>query len=364
MEIADLLPTILKLLKLCRRFAVATVLSCEGSTPVRPGAKAVIGRRGVLAGTVGGGLAEAETQRRAASAIRSGRAAVFEVDLSGAGNQERSAVCGGRMRVLVDPTAAQFQDVYAQAGATLERRKFGVWLTTLRGGESPEISVEWVEARSFDSHLGFPSADDIRHCGETAAAKLFTAPCSPDTAEEVLVFVEPWIPKPQLIIVGGGHVGQAVAVQAQLVGFEIVVIDDRPEFTESRLFPAGTRTLCGPLGETLSKFPRDPDSYVVIVTPSSQQDAAALAAVWERPARYVGLMGSRRKIRLLRQALVESGTVTEDEFDRVYAPIGLNIGAVTVPEIATSIVAQLIAVRRGRPHPLGSECRLSPVPTA
>lgn len=351
MEIADLLPTILKLLKLRRRFAVATVLACEGSTPVRPGAKAVIGRRGVIAGTVGGGLAEAEAQRRAVSAIRSGHAIVLEVDLSGVGQDEGSAVCGGRMRVLVDPTAGPFQDVYAQAAATLQRREYGVWLTTLRGGDSPEINAKWVEARSFDSYTGFPSADEIRQCVGPAAARLFAAPRSSCTAEEVHVFVEPWIPKPQLIIVGGGHVGQAVAAQAQLVGFEIVVIDERPEFTEPRLFPAGTRTLCGPLGEALSKLTRDPDSYVVIVTPNSQQDAAALAAVFEQEAAYVGLIGSRRKIELLRRTLVESGAVTEEEFARVHAPIGLEIGAVTVPEIATSIVAQLIAVRRRHVSP-------------
>ena len=354
MEIADLLPTILKLLKLRRRLAVATVLSCAGSTPVRPGAKAVIGRRGVVAGTVGGGMAEAETQRQAVSAIRSGRPAVFEVDLSGVGNQEGSAICGGRMRVLVDPTAAQFQEVYAQAATTLKRREFGVLLTTLQGGDSPEISVKWVEARSLDSHTGFPSADDIRQCYEAPAARLFAAARSPDAAGEISVFVEPWIPKPQLIIVGGGHIGQAVAAQTHLVGFETVVIDDRPEFTEEHLFPAGTRTICGPIGETLSTFQRDPDSYIVIVTRSAQQDAAALAATFQQPASYVGMIGSRRKIELLRRTLVGSGAVTEEKFDRVHAPIGLDIGAETVPEIATSIVAQLIAVRRRRPHPIGS----------
>lgn len=352
MEIADLLPTILKLLKLRRRFAVATVLSCAGSTPMRAGAKAVIGPRGVLAGTVGGGVVEAEAQRQAAAAIRSGRVVVFEADLHAARNDEGTGLCGGRMRVLVDPTPARFQEVYAQAAETLKRGESGVWLTTLRGGTPVQSEAKWVPARDLDTHAGFPSADEIRQCTDGPAARLFTSPASPDGAEEVAVLVEPWIPKPQLIIVGGGHVGQAVAAQAALVGFQTVVLDDRPEFAEPRRFPAGTTAICGPVGEMLSRFQRAPDSSIVIVTRSADQDAAALAAVFEQPASYVGLIGSRRKIKLLRQALVDSGDVSEDEFDRVYAPIGLDIGAVTVPEIAASIVAQLIAVRRRRVSPV------------
>ena len=308
MEITDILPTILKLLKQRRRFAVATVLSCAGSTPVPAGAKAVIGRRGLLAGTVGGGVVEAEALRQATAALSSGRAAVFEIDLHAARNEQGNAICGGRMRVLIDPSPARFQHVYAQAAATLQRREFGVWLTTLRGGSPLEIDAKWVEARSFDTSAGFPSADDLRQCGDAAAARLFVAPGSPDAAaEEVSVFVEPWIPKPQLIIVGGGHVGQALAAQAHLVGFEIIVIDDRPEFTEPHLFPAGTTALCGPVGRLVAQFQRDPDSYVVIVTRSAEQDAAALAAVFQQPASYVGMIGSRRKVKLLRQAVSRFG---------------------------------------------------------
>jgi xanthine dehydrogenase accessory factor len=104
--------------------------------------------------------------------------------------------------------------------------------------------------------------------------------------------------------------------------------------------------LCGELPGIVETFPCDADTFVVIVTRSAEKDAQALVSVLNRPTAYVGLIGSRRKVQRLRCTLVPSGAVTEDEFNRVYAPIGLNIGAETVPEIATSIVAQLIAVRR------------------
>ena len=162
--------------------------------------------------------------------------------------------------------------------------------------------------------------------------------------------MEPLLPKPLLVIVGGGHIGQAVAVQANLVGFEIVVIDDRPEFADPARFPENVTVQCGPIGEQVGDFPIAADTYLVIATRSHQHDAEALAACLHRPAAYIGMIGSRRKVALLRQDFVASGRATDAEFDRVHAPIGLDIGARTVPEIATSIVAQLIAVRRRGPR--------------
>ena len=149
-----------------------------------------------------------------------------------------------------------------------------------------------------------------------------------------------------LLIVGGGHVGQAVAAQASVVDFEVTVLDDRPEFTAPDLFPEGVATRCGTIAQEVAGFPFSPDTCVVIVTRSHRCDAEALAACLRQPAAYLGMIGSRRKVALMRQDFIESGKATAAEFDRVYAPIGLDIGSVTVPEIAASIVAQLIAVRR------------------
>jgi xanthine dehydrogenase accessory factor len=160
------------------------------------------------------------------------------------------------------------------------------------------------------------------------------------------VLVEAVVPRPRLLIVGGGHVGQAVAAQASLVGFDIAVIDDREQFTRPAQFPAGSDLRCGVIGQQLTSASIDTDTYVVIVTRGHQHDADALAACLHSPAAYVGMIGSRRKVALMRQGFLDCGRVTAAEFDRVFAPIGLDIGAVTVPEIAISIVAQLIAVRR------------------
>jgi xanthine dehydrogenase accessory factor len=137
-----------------------------------------------------------------------------------------------------------------------------------------------------------------------------------------------------------------VATQGRLVGFAPCIIDDRAEFTSADLYPPGTTTRCGPIAEEVTGFAFAGDTYVVIVTRDHAHDADALEACLGRGAAYIGMIGSRRKVALLRQDFIESGRATAEEFERVYAPIGLDIGAVTVPEIAASIAAQLIAVRR------------------
>lgn len=154
------------------------------------------------------------------------------------------------------------------------------------------------------------------------------------------------IPKSLLLIAGGGHVGQALALQANLVGFDVTVIDYRPEFTNPALFPEGTTARCGDIPKEIDALPIVSDTYIVIVTRGHKLDAEALEACVHMPAAYIGMIGSKRKVALIRENFIESGIATTEEFDRVHAPIGLDIGAVTVPEIAVSITAELIAVRR------------------
>ncbi len=158
--------------------------------------------------------------------------------------------------------------------------------------------------------------------------------------------MEPVVPRPLLLIAGGGHVGQALAVQAAQIGFSVTVIDDRPEFTDRALFPPGVNVLCGPVPQQIAAQPMSADTYVVIVTRGHRHDAEALAACIDQRPAYIGMIGSRRKVALMRKSFIESGLATEEQWDRIHAPVGLAIGAVTVPEIAVSIAAQLIAVRR------------------
>jgi xanthine dehydrogenase accessory factor len=337
--------TIVELIDAGAPFAVALVLSAQGSTPQRAGARAVVEQSGRLWGTVGGGQVEARAQRMAAEACRSQRPGLFDVEMTNADSADEGAICGGRMRLLVDPTVARHRACFAQAAQALIDRRRGCLLTRIR--TSPEVAVEiqWLTADGLPAETIFPGGEAIRSCLESGAPQRFLAEAQASgDAEEV--FVEPVLPSPLLVIAGGGHVGRAVAMEALRVGFDVTLIDDRPEFAAAALFPPGVNVLCGPVPQQIAACPLDADSFVVLATRGHRHDAEALAACIHRPLAYLGMIGSRRKVALVRKNFLETGLATEEEFDRVRAPIGIEIGAVTVPEIAVSIVAQLIAVRR------------------
>jgi xanthine dehydrogenase accessory factor len=329
-------------------FALAVILHADGSTPQKAGVKAVIEATGKIWGTLGGGAVEAEAQRRAVEACRLKRPSVFDFSLLGTSAADGGPVCGGAMRLLVDPTVAaraENAQAYAQAIEAAQRRQRGVLLTTVRGAAGTDVQVRWLPEDALAGHSDFPGSGAVTACLAREVPQLFAAD-SRAPQEAVEVFVEPVIPAPLLLIAGGGHVGQAVARQASQLGFDVTVIDDRPEFTAAALFPKGVTTRCGKFAQQVAAFPLEKETYVVIVTRGHQHDVEALAACIHAPVGYLGMIGSRRKAALMRAHFLESGLATAEELDRVFAPVGLDIGAVTVPEIAVSIAAQLVAVRR------------------
>ena len=326
-------------------FAVALVLKAEGSTPRKAGVRAIIDQAGKIYGTLGGGLVEAEAQRRAVEACRSNQPVVFDMDLYGANRAADAPICGGLMRILVDPTASKDRASYAGMAEAVQKRQRGVMLTTIRTTAQTEACSQWFVQEAIPSDAAFPGADKINSCLARETPELFTVSIrNPDTLTEVLV--EPVIPKPLLIIAGGGHIGQALALQASLVGFDITVRDDRHEFTEPALYPEGTTTSCNDIPQEIAALSVGDDTYVVLVTRGHKLDAETLEACIHSSVAYVGMIGSTRKVALIRKNFTESGIATAEQFDRVFTPIGLDIGAVTVPEIAASITAELIAVRR------------------
>ncbi len=342
----DVFQKIVELIDAGDPLAVALVLSTQGSTPQRAGARAIIEQSGRLWGTVGGGQVEARTLRMAAEACRSQCPGLLDVEMTNDDAAVEGAVCGGRMRVLVDPTVARHRAALPRQPTPWQTAAAAASLPASASAPEVEVEVQWLSGDSLPAEGTFPDGDAIRSCLESGRPQRFVAePQASGCREEALV--EPVVPSPLLVIAGGGHVGHAVALEALRVGFDVTLIDDRPEFADPGLFPPGVKVLCGPIPEQIAASALDADSFVVLVTRGHRQDAQALAACIHRRLAYLGMIGSRRKVALIRKNFLETGLATDEEFDRVRAPIGLEIGAVTVPEIAVSIVAQLIAVRRG-----------------
>ncbi len=160
------------------------------------------------------------------------------------------------------------------------------------------------------------------------------------------VFVEPVTPAPTIVVVGGGHVGRAVAHLAQWLDFQVVVSDDRPEFCTPEAVPGADQYLPGPLAGLPEVLHITPQTYLVLCTRNVEIDVAGLPALLETPAAYLGVIGSRRRWETTRQLLLQSGTSSGD-LDRVNSPMGLELNAETPEEIAVSILAEIIQLRRG-----------------
>jgi xanthine dehydrogenase accessory factor len=161
------------------------------------------------------------------------------------------------------------------------------------------------------------------------------------------VFIEPVEASPDVYVLGAGHVGYFVAKLAHEVGFRVHVIDDREKFASSERFGAGIDVVVDNIPEWLAAHTLPPTAYAVIVTRGHTHDLDALRALSAAPLRYLGLIGSKAKVRRIFDALLEEGT-SQEALQGVHAPIGLDIGAITPQEIAVSIVAELIAAKHGK----------------
>lgn len=193
--------------------------------------------------------------------------------------------------------------------------------------------VRWTDI----TDLGLLAA--AREAGERALSE-----GRPVTVDHV--YAEPHFPPPELVICGGGHVGQAVAEMAAMAGLVVTVIDDRSEYARPERFPRARRVLCAPFNEALTGLGLSQRHHMVIATRGHQHDSDCLRVALAFPVGYIGMIGSRRRVDAVFQVLRAEG-LDPGLLGRVYAPIGLDIGASSAAEIAVSIVAELIRARRG-----------------
>jgi xanthine dehydrogenase accessory factor len=268
--------------------------------------------QGSIMGTLGGGCVEAEVRARALELLESGQDELLTFRLDHDYGWDDGLICGGQVQIYV-----QIQ----------------------QGPEAAERFTQVVQAirERRPTVFRFEYSSDI---------------CSQE-------YVEMLNPSPCLIIAGGGHIGCALSRLAVDLGFYVVVMDDRPEFATPTRFPHVHRCVVGRFESELESFPIDDNTYIVIVTRGHKRDGRALAAVIASPARYIGLIGSKRKVLTIMNDL-HAGGVAVESLKKVHGPIGLEINAISVEEIAISIAAELVAVRRGLDGMPAFPMRVSP----
>jgi xanthine dehydrogenase accessory factor len=334
-----------------RRFAVATVVRTHGSTPQVAGATLVLGegedvRKAV--GTLGGGCVEADAVDAALNVIATGEPSLRAYELTEELAWNTGLVCGGTMWILVqrDDRAYTFDgvDVLPElVGASSGQPPVAI-VTRLRNHGDGLALDGRLAVRADGTRLG-SLGDEDADAGATAAA---VAHIPHGTARTVKsdtgdLLIEAIATRPRIVIAGGGHVALAIARQALMLDFDVTVVEDRPEFASPERFP-GVTILEGDVPTMLGAMRHGWNSFIVIATRGHKLDADCMLQAARTPARYIGLLGSRRKTVLIERMLREEG-IPEARLGAIHAPVGLDLGGRTPVEIALSVMAEITAVR-------------------
>ncbi|MCF6332964.1 MAG: XdhC family protein [Draconibacterium sp.] len=331
---------------------LSTVTKTGGSTPQKPGSSAIFGQNGLLAGTIGGGAVELTIQKQAVSAVQTKKSAYYEFNLDNNISDLTGAICGGAMNIMLDANPEKHIKVFEECKKSCISRVPGVLVTVFSSKESGKTSIErmWVTNESYSAistNLNVEIALAVKNMLNKSIQNDFDEiRFQAQIAEEKdIAFLETIVPLSQLIIAGAGHVGKALSHLGNLLDFEVTVWDDRTEFANKKNLPDAQSILCGNLEESFGKIEIDHATYLIIVTRGHNDDADVLKKFIGSPAAYIGMIGSRRKIALVRVKFLTQKWATPEQWDKIYAPIGIEINSKTVQEIALSIAAQLVQVR-------------------
>lgn len=350
--------------------AVATIVRVRGSAPREVGAKMIIHPLGNHVGTVGGGCGEAEVMRAALDVLELGQPRVVHIDLTQDISLQSLGVCGGITDVYVErwPPVGQDTAFLAELLDALKARRSLALLTVMRAdgpyraaqGKHSLVYLEGSAATGLTlGDLEAAVLSDATRALAERRSRLFSY-----ARDQVQVFVEVQRRPPTLLIVGAGHIALPLATLGKLIEFEVAVLDDRPQYANRERFPQADRVVAAPFDRALRNWPIDPDTFIVLVTRGHSHDVECLLQVLDSPARYIGMIGSRRRVRGVFDLLVRERGVAPEKLERVYAPIGLDIEAYTPAEIGVAIIAEVIKVYRGgrcpslsdelrRPQPAG-----------
>lgn len=239
-------------------------------------------------------------------------------------------------------------DIYKSLKSELDNGKKAVVVTFMNDGENRESSLPEKKFIITDEQLR--NASNIQGLDETVVAKAQFALDSGNLqyfqAENgTSILIEPYFPEARLIVLGGGHIAKPLSEFGSRVGFLVTVIDDRPMFANKDRFPDAENVICESFSNCFDQLKLNESCYVVIVTRGHRHDFDCLKQVLNYKTAYIGMIGSKKRVKIVKEQLLEEGCPAEI-INKINAPIGLSIGAVTPEEIAVSIIAQVISYRR------------------
>lgn len=301
----------------------------------------VWGEHGQTIGTVGGGLIEAEIIGKAQKILPRVESRVFRFNLDGTENAERG-ICGGSIEFLVETFDEKNLALFKQLSTVIENGGRGALISVI----SPDKSLQKVFTEDTDQ---IDPAGDVGLSPEAIesvkklVAKEQVAKVTLNNGTEI--FIEIICEQPMVFIFGAGHLSYYISRYANSLGFRVTVCDDRAEFANRERFPDADAIVVESFDKVFDRIDVQDDSYLVIVTKGHKYDEIVLEQAVKTNAKYVGMIGSKRKTSTILQRLREKG-IPKETLKRVYSPIGISIGAVTPEEIALSIVCELVKIRR------------------
>ncbi len=347
----DIYSAIVKALERKEKMALATLITRVGSAPRAVGAKYLIKGDGTSVGSIGGGCVEAEVWQEAQKVMEKREGRILHFELTSEQLAEGGLICGGNVNIFLEPLQEEFLNIYKEAARIRQKGGTALLATlvsvddTFYKGEGSKALMKTSGEKIGSLLDGFELEKKILSEAEVILRekrpKVLTL-SSKNRRMEVLL--EPIYSEPTVYLFGGGHISEQVVPLAKKVHFKVVVIDDREMFANRSRFPEADEVIVSEFERSFDRLNIDDSSYIVIVTRGHLYDGFVLEQAVKSKARYIGMIGSRKKIRTLYQNLMEKG-MKKEVLDRVHAPIGIDINSETPEEIAVSIVAQLIKVR-------------------
>lgn len=313
-----------------RKMALATIIRATGSTPRHEGTGMLVFEDGAFSGTVGGGSGEERIRQAALGVIREERSARVVITLNDDVALREGMICGGTMETYIE--YLRDPRFHRAAAARVAEGGRALLVTDMVTGAKALLTEEATVLLGED-----PGVDPgpVRETLRTGRLRV--------EGDRVL---DPCLPPERLFVFGGGHVSIPVCRLAASVDFAVCVVDDRPEFANARRFAEADRVVCHDLETVVAELSPDENSYALLLTRGHTYDRIILRQLLSGPWKYIGMIGSRRRVSILIEGLAEEG-YDRDRLAAVHTPVGIPIGAETPEEIAVSIVAQLVAVRRG-----------------
>lgn len=333
-----------------KRVTLATVVSTWGSAPRQPGAVMAVSSERDLAGSVSGGCVEGAVIEAAGEVLAAGEPRLLHFGVS---DEEAWAVglsCGGKIDVFVEPLreTGEGAELHERLAEGLAADDLLAQATVLSGAGIGRGLLIWPDGRT----VGGLASGALESRAAEIAAELFPVFGSRRASvevdgDEVDLFVHVHAPRPQLVVVGGGHVSEHLVRLAAELGFHTVVIDPRAPFATPERFAAADRLIQEWPQRALAELDLHEGTSVAVLSHDMKLDVPALEAALAGEVRYVGALGSKKTQARRAAALREAG-VPEERIARIHSPIGLDLGGRRPDEIALAIVAEIVAARHGK----------------